>query len=222
MKLLELIVNQKIIVQLVWGEQKIEFTSTVVKNDGADVLVTPYNHNGSPLDINVTAGKGVVCNLFADEPNTNKRISWKNVELTTVMEAGETLYCLRTSGYNDNAKQDERRDHERMIIRVKALAFDGESPDGVDVLVHDISDVGVSFYAPPSFSPKSSQVVVKYLDHIGDKLFDVRVDCSITRMTDKNGNVLVGCRVVGENKAYKLYGFLKRLDSKKQKPVQGD
>lgn len=222
MKLLELIVNQKIIVQLVWGEQKIEFTSTVVKNDGEDVLVTPYNHNGSPLDINVTAGKGVVCNLFADEPNTKKRISWKNVELTTVMEAGEALYCLRTSGYNDNAKQDERRDHERIIIRVKALAFDGENPDGVDVLVHDISDVGVSFYAPPSFAPKSSQVVIKFLDHIGDKLFDVRADCAIARMTNKGGNILVGCKVVGENKAYKLYGFMKRLDSKKQKPVKGD
>lgn len=215
MKLSELVVNQIIIVQLVWGEQQIEFMSTVVKNDGG-VFITPYYHNGSPLDINVTAGKGVVCNLYADEPKTKKRISWKNVELTTVIEAGETVYCLKTSGFNENAKQDERREHERIIIRAKAMAFDGLNPDGIDVLVHDISDVGVSFYAPTSFEPKTSQVVVKFIDHIGDKLFDVRVDCAVIRMINKNGNILVGCRVVGENKAYKLYGFMKRLNAKKQ------
>ena len=67
MKLVELLQNQNIIVQLLWGEQKIEFYSGVTGREGEVVYVTPYIHNGSELQLNVTEGRhGVVCNVFAD------------------------------------------------------------------------------------------------------------------------------------------------------------
>lgn len=214
MKLVDLFVKQKVSIELIWGEQKIEFVSSVLENDGTAVYVQPYFHNGSELDLNVTQGKGVICNLFTNDPATRKRISWKNIELTTVNRNDVIMYCLKTYGFNYVAKADDRRQHDRIVVQVQAKAFDVQSKDGVNILVHDISDVGISFYAPLSYEPVSQQVVVTFTDYVDGKEFQMRVDCSIARMVNRAGNMFVGCKIVGENKDYQLYGFMKRLRDK--------
>lgn len=214
MKLVELLKYQRVTIQLSWGEEKIEFFANVLENDGTAVYVSTYLHNGSPLELNVTQGKGVICNIYTNDPSTKQRISWKNVELTTVQRNDEMMYCLRTKGFNHVAKHDERRLHERMVIQTKAKVFDGQSEDGVNIIVHDISDVGISFYAPTSFSPRVQQLVIVFSDYVDDRNFNVRVDCAIARITSKAGNTFVGCRTVGENRDYQLYCFVKRLKDK--------
>lgn len=214
MKLTELLLGQKITLQLLWGEQKIEFFSQVLGCEEASLYVEPYFHNGSELELNVTQDKGVVCNLFTNDPETNKRISWKNIELTTVNRDGVIVYCLRTKGFNNTAMQDDRRLMERIIVQIKGKAFEGKAQEGTDVIVHDISDVGISFYAPATFSPKSSQIIIKFTDSVDDKEFNVRVECVVSRSHAKAGNNFYGCKINGENKDYQLYGFLKRMNSK--------
>lgn len=217
MKLIDLLESQRLTIQLLWGEQKIEFFSNVIEKDDSAVYVTPYLHNGSELEINVTMDKGVTCNLFTDNPTTRQRISWKSVELTTVKRNDKTLYCLKTNGYNHIAKHDDRRKHDRLIITTNAQVFDGQSEDGVDIVVYDISDIGVSFYAPNSFSPNGHQLTVAFSDTIGEKEFNVKVECAIARMTNKAGNRFIGCKILKENKDYQLYGFMKRLGEKNKK-----
>lgn len=214
MKLTDLLRDQQIIIQLIWGDQKIEFSSVVVDYDESSAYVTPYMHNGSPLKINVTNKVDVNCNVFTNN-QSKQRVSWKNVELTTVERRDKTLYCLKTSGYNHIAKPDERRLHERVIIQVKAEVFDGRKEKGVEILVHDISDIGISFHAPKSFAPTSKQLIVTFTDSIDDKQFNIRVGCTITRTTERSGNLFVGCKIMEENKDFRLYGFMKRLYSKK-------
>lgn len=214
MRLLELNENHKLTVQLLLDEQKIEFFSYVIEKNDFAVYVTPYIHNGNELEINVTPENGVICNLFTDNPYTNKRISWKNVELTTVVRNGKTMYCLKTNGYNHMAIHDDRRKHERIVIHTKAQVFDGKSEEGIGIIVHDISDIGISFYAPKNFSPNDYQLTVAFTDNIGDKSYDVKVECAIARTLNKAGNLFVGCKITKENKNYQFYCFMKHLESK--------
>lgn len=223
MKLTDLMLNQSVIVQLLWGEQKIEFASTVIEIDGKDIYLTPYLHGGSELELNIIPGKGVVCNIFTDNPDNGTRISWKNIVLSTVKKKSGVQYCIKTNVFNLMAEHDDRRQHDRTVIRVNGKVFDGQSENGVDVLVHDISDIGVSFYAPPSFSPNSHQVVVVFSDSLGDKLFNVRLECAMVRTVNKVGNLFIGCRIVKPNKDFQIYGFMRRLiDKNKRKFKEPD
>lgn len=214
MKLIELLENQRLTIQLLWGEQKIEFFSHVIGRDESAVYVSPYLHNGSELELNVVQGKDVICNIFTNDPSTKHRISWKNIELTTVTRDDKIMYCLKANVYNHVAKHDDRRLHNRLIVQTKAKVFDGQSSEGVDIIVHDISDIGISFYAPKTFVPKTNQLNIVFSDTINEKEFNVNVECMIARTTNRAGNAFYGCRILKENREYQLYGFWKRLNAK--------
>lgn len=222
MKLVELLTNQRLTIQLLWGEQKIEFFSSVIESADSEVYVTPYLHNGSELELNVTFGKGVVCNIFTNNPSNKQRISWKNVELTTVNRNGKVMYCIKTNGYNHIAKHDDRRKHDRLVITTNAQVYTGKSDEGVNIVVHDISDIGISFYAPNSFSPTEHQMTITFLDSVGDREFNVKVECAIARMAHKAGNRFVGCKILKENKDYQIYSFMKRLGDKNKSMTPND
>lgn len=223
MKLVELLENQRLTIQLLWGEQKIEFFSNVIEKDDSSVYVSPYIHNGSELELNVVQDKGVMCNLFTDNPITKQRISWKNVELTTVVRNEKTMYCLKTNGYNHIAKHDDRRKHDRVIVHVKGYISDGQKDEGIPIVIHDISDIGISFYVSNSYLPKEHQLIIKFTDTIGTKEFAVNVECSIARVMSKAGNQFIGCKIAKENRNYQLYCFMKHLNDKNKKkiPVSG-
>lgn len=216
MRLTELLLKQKIIVQLMWGEQKIEFFSEVLEKDDSSVYITPYIHSNNVLQLNITVDKGVICNIYTDEPGTNKRISWKAIELTTVDRNNKTVYCLKTRGYNNFANPDDRRLHARVLVDVNAIAHDEQSGAEENIIIRDISDTGISFYAPESFIPKSQQLEISFSDKIDDRIFDVKIDCSISRINKDNDKNIIGCRVLGENKNYLIYQLIKRLKSKNQ------
>lgn len=219
MKLVELPENQRLSIQLLWGEQKIEFFSNVIEKDDSAVYVSPYFHNGSELELNVVQGKGVICNIFTNDPSTKHRISWKNIGLTTIVRNDKMLYCLKTNGYNHIAKHADRRIHDRLIVKTKGRVFDGQASEGVDIIVHDISDIGISFYAPKTFLAKTHQLNICFSDTISEKTFDVSVECTIARTASRAGNQFVGCRIKTENKDYQLYCFMKRLGAKNKNRI---
>jgi len=135
---------------------------------------------------------------------------------TTVIRNDEVMYCLKTNGYNHIAKQDDRRKHDRLIISLAGKVFDGRSEEGVDIIVHDISDIGISFYAPKTFLPNDTQLTIVFSDTIDEKEFNVKVDCAIARTANKAGNRFVGCKILTESKEYYLYGVMKRLSKNKR------
>ncbi len=216
MKLSELMLEQQLIVQLIWGDQKIEFNSKVLETDENGAYVTVYLHNEKPLEINIDEAKDVWCNIFADDPATGSRISWKNVKVSTLERNGASVYQLRTSSFNEVAKHDDRRKHTRIKIRKNAKIYNAKTDTYTDIMIHDISDNGVSIYAPQTYSATSSNILILFSDSIDDKTFDIRLECSIIRSQKKVGTVFHGCRILGENKDYLLYGFLKRLKMKDQ------
>ena len=214
MKLTELLQKQNIIVQLLWEEQKIEFSSSVISNvDSTSVYITPYVHNGKELELNVTSDKGVVCNVFADHPVTNNRISWKGVELTTVNRDGSIVYSVSTRSYNAVASVDDRRLNERIPVNIDARLLDEQNGD-IGVTIRDISGTGISFYASETYVPKSQQVTVSFTDNIGESVYSVKAECTISRVSKADGHNIIGCKLIGENKDYKVYELLKRLRGK--------
>lgn len=214
MKISELVANQKISIQLLWGERKIEFSSNVIENSSEGAYITPYLHNGSVLEIDISPGKGVLCNVFTGNPINKQRVSWKNVELKTVELNNETVYLIKTNGFNQIAMQDDRRLHDRIVVHIRAQVFDATAKTGSDIIIHDISDIGISFYAPLSYELQSSQMVITFVGVIDDKEFNVKVECSVTRTEKKAGNQFFGCKVNSGNKDYQLYCFMLRLHDK--------
>lgn len=222
MKLVDLQLDQNLIIQFLFGEQVIEFYSHVIERGESSVYVTPYFHNGSELEINITEDSGVICNIFTDDPSNKKRISWRNLELATLKRNDKICYCLKTYGFNNVSTIDDRRLHERTIIDVSGKVYDGYHAVGDRVIIHDISDVGISFYANSSFAPQSQQLLVEFADAINNKSFNVRITCAIARTSEDNGHIRIGCRITGDNKEYRIYRFMKYLTSKNKNAKADD
>lgn len=211
MKLTDLLIKENLIIQIVWNEQKIEFPTCVIDKDDMGIFVDPYFHAGKPLELNLNYNSGVLCNVFANSPVDNKRISWRNVEIASVTRNDELLYHIKTSGFNQNARSDDRRKYDRLVIQKKGQLYDSQADAYIDILIHDISDIGISFFAPISYVPKTNQLTILFSDNIDDKYFDLKVDCIISRTQNRAGNSFNGCKIVGENKEYLLYRFLRLI-----------
>ena len=214
MKISEMLTGQKIIIQLVFGDNTLEFNSEVLEKDTTNIYVKPYFHNGNELELTVTPDKDVLCNVFTNDPVTAKRISWKGIELATVKRNDATVYSLKTNGFNESAKHDDRRVNDRTIVHQKGMVYDFRSDKGNEIMIHDISVNGISFYAPASYSPKSQQIHIAFSDVVNGRHFHVKVDCTIARTSNKAGNSFYGCKVVGDNKEYALLIFVKHLVGK--------
>lgn len=215
MELNELLKQQKIIIQIIWGEKVIEFYTNKVEEESSKIYVKPYLHNGNPLELNIHNRSGVVCNLFADNPYTGKRVSWRNIDLKTVNMYEQTLYEITTSGFNKMAMSDERRTNERIQVHKKALAITGGSDDNevlsTEVRVYDISSNGISFYAPVGFQPTSRVIKVQYSDTVRGEIFNIKVSARVVHNEQKVGTVFYGCEIIESNKDFMIYGCLSRV-----------
>lgn len=220
MKLLELLKNQKLNVELQWDKNKIEFSAVVIECDESAVYITPYIHNGNALELNITCDTKVVCNLYANDTITNKRVTWKGIELTTVNRNDNTVYCIKHHGFNDASYDEDRRTHERINVQIEANILDEKGTE--NVTIHDISDNGLGVYAPKDFLPSSRQLTIDFTDNIGEKTYNFRLECDIARIANEDGNLVIGCRLLGENKDYQIYEFLKRLRLKYTKHILDD
>lgn len=215
--------NRKVIIQIVWGERDIEFPSHVVDSDVEGIYIEPYLHNGNPLKLSIDPSGGIPCHLFGDDTENGTRVSWRNIRLETVERGGQTLYHLSTMAFNRQAKTAERRAHERNVVRKMGNGSD-TAGNVIQVMVHDMSDNGISFFAPASFTPNSKNMTVGFADSLGGELFRVQAECRIVYRTAKSGTIFYGCEVLNGNSDYFLYGCMQRMQ-KNKKPdliISGD
>lgn len=211
MNIQELYMTKNIIVQISWGEKTIEFYADAVDKNAKGIYVTPYMREGAPLELNISQQSGVVCNVFGNNPEDGKRVSWRNVDLQTVKKDNRTLYFITTSEYNKLAKLDERRAHERVLIRKKGKVWDNSANKFVDIMVNDVSDNGISFYAPSTYVPGSSYFDLEFNDSIKQQNYQIRIKCKMVYTKKKVGTVFYGCELTEYNRDYLLYGCLCRL-----------
>lgn len=217
MKLSEMVINQKVIVQIIWGGKTLEFPFVVLGRVEDGVSIMPYEHDGRLLEFNIDYNSGVLCNIYTDDINNQSRVSWKNVTVTTETRDRGVMYIIKTSVFNQMSKNDERRLNDRMVIRKNGQIINDNNEKPVDIMVHDISDAGLSFYAPTGYMPRSNQVKIVFGDSIDGKEYNIKIDCTIARTENKLGTVFYGCKIMGDNRDYLVYGFMKRLSKKSHK-----
>lgn len=215
MKLSDLVVGQQVVVQVVWGEQKIEFFSYVKDKSDMNAIVTPYLHNNGPLELNIEPNSKVDCNVFAYSSETNQRRAWKNVELHTINKNGEMVYSITTNHYNHISTHGDRRKHDRVQINKEAKVCAQNGVQQHDITIYDISDIGISFYSDFEFEPDSSSVTIFFNDTLNNREFKMKVDCKIVRSHRASDGLFWGCRIAGENRDFLVYSLLSRLLNKK-------
>lgn len=215
MKLTDLLTGQKISLQIAWGEQIIEFESHIISKAGDMLYVTPYMHNGSPLELNIEATSKVICNVIAITVDTKQRQSWKRVELLTIKSNERVMYSIVANRFNPTSVHDDRREHERIEINKRGYVIIPENGRQFGMTIHDISDIGISFIVDDSFFPVSNQVTISFGDTINGRDFSMRIYCLTVRSQKVEGGSLWGCRISGENRDFLLYSFLTRLASKR-------
>lgn len=215
MRLNELVVDQKIIVQINLGEQKIEFNANVLEVQEESITASPYIHEGEVLELNIETHHGIMCNIFADDYRHGKRVSWKNVKIQTIDSIDGKIYHISTSAFNRLSREDDNRQHNRLIIHKNAHIL--EQGKLIDIVVHDISDRGISFFASPNYKPSANQITIVYSDSVNEKDFQLKIECQIARTEKRAGVNFYGCKVMGENKDFLTYGFFKRLKKRHNK-----
>lgn len=222
MKLSELNIGQQIVIQISWGEQKIEFFSKVLEVSDMSILITPYLHNNSPLELNIESANNVICNVYATSKQNNQRRSWRNVELQTVKtEDGRVVYCITTSVFNHVSAHDDRRKHERVMVNKEAQIYDAETGDRIDIIINDVSDIGISFIAKEIISANLNPIVIQFQDVANDKNFNMRVECKVVRKHKIDDGFFYGCRITTENKDFQLYSFILRLMNNRKYKTSG-
>jgi len=218
MNLSGLVVGQQLIVQVIWGERKIEFYSYVVAPTPNGLYITPYMHNNSPLDLKIDTSGKVQCNVFAASPEDGHRISWKSVELHTVKRQGSVVYQIAATGYNYVAAQAERRKHERIDVNKPGKVY-LPNQGFYTINVKDLSDIGIAIVSKELSDPVLDKITVLFNDSVGDKYFNMSVECRVVRVQKLENGTLWGCIISGENRDFLLYCFLLRMMNKSKNEI---
>lgn len=211
MELTDLLGADNIIIQIHWGDKKIEFKTEAWGRAEKGIYVMPYLNNGLPVELNIKSHSDIQCDVFGNDPNTHKWVIWKNVELLTIEVNGVTVYSLATSNFNRLGKDNERRNAERISVRRDGELWDEIDSRNVQIMVYDISDNGLSFYAPYNFIPIGGNQRICFKDRVKNQEFDIEIVCKIVRAEQKGGMMFFGCKIMEENKAYLMYYCLKKL-----------
>lgn len=217
MKLNELLIDQQVIVQFKFNEELIEFHSNVIEQNMVGIYISPYLHNNMPLELNISMDDSVICNIFADDLSTGQRVSWRNVSLSTVNKDSQMLYFIETSKFKEASNNDERRKKERMLVRKRAQIYDANSGTYKTIVINDVSENGISFFTNVNFTPSSYQLDIIFEDNVEDKIFNLNINCSITRSEKQQGHMLYGCTIKGENRDFLIYLLLKKISYKHYK-----
>jgi len=214
MKLNELSENQLITIQLLWGSLQFEMPTSVSSASNNGVYADIYYYDGRELKI--VEDNTATCNVFTIDPKTKNRISWNNVYISTVEKNGKSFYYIQNRSFDDTSSDSDRRNNSRIVFHKKGHVIDSAGKNEADIMIHDISDKGISFYAPMTFTPETKQLMITFSDVVEEKEFNLKISCRIKRTYNKAGNVFYGCSLLEENKLYSLYGFLLKLQKKKK------
>lgn len=209
MRLVDIFEHTDVVVQMAWEKNKLEFPSKVVMRDENGIYITPYFRENRPVPLHITMRDEVVCSVFADDPITGSRIAWKNLDLETRDVGHRKLYYVNTSGFNSDSFEAERRVHERTLEEKRGfLTIDNKQ---LPVVVHDISDNGLSFYISQETTvPLAGHFFIHFNDSVRQEYFELKIKCKVVRSREQDGNLIYGCKVLEPSRDYLLYVYLHR------------
>ncbi|MCR5800693.1 MAG: PilZ domain-containing protein [Lachnospiraceae bacterium] len=203
-------------IQILWDDQKIEFLTEYIGTRDNEVLLKPYIHNGHPLDLNVDGRGDAICHIFGDDPETGIRKAWRNIALRTIDLDGQKYYSVATVLYYSKPVTSDRRNNVRMRVHTMGELIE-QDRDNVGVMFNDVSNHGVSFYAPASYSSTSNFIHISFEDVVNDESYYVTADAKVAYTKKKPGMTYYGCEIPEPGRDFLLYVFMKKLYNNRPK-----
>lgn len=202
--------NQKIEIEIMWGDKVFTIPSTVVGKQNTNVLLKPYSMNGTEIRVHENA-RDFMFNIYTIDPKTHFRVGWNDVELRSTEYKGVHYYICSTKNYLLYANDSERRNQIRTRINLTGTATEIENKKSHVVHIHDISATGIAFLASKDHEFEKIHLRIEFSEVINEEDYSFSIRAQIVRTdTMEDGRVLYGCKFLETPQDLLMYVFLKR------------
>lgn len=211
MILQDLTIGQEVTLEIRWGESVHELKTEVVGSNDSGLLIKPFIYNGVIINLPAHKAKDIIFNIYAIDPVTSTRMSWKNAIVQPVVYKDRTYYACRVNDFSRNATSSERRDHMRMALDLQGT-ITGQGLGNVPITIKDMSDNGISFLMDSGYAVPSGNLTIRFNDIVRGNPFSIKVKCRIVRDQANSVDCLYGCKIIEAPNDVLIYVCLKRMD----------
>lgn len=179
MKLSELTEDTQIQLEFVVGKEKLYLDGKISQVSKSGLVLFPVKIDGKSLSFK---NNSHAVNLVAIQTD-GKPLRWKNVMVTNAVISGKQYVLVKSLA--DGAEYNRRHNY-RLALDIKGTIVGGD-----EVIIHDISNGGVSFYTPKAAKRMGNGSVVK-LGFVARNQTYV-ITATIARCVEEEERVLYGC-----------------------------
>lgn len=216
MKLQDVRVGAPMILEVEWGEHKYEIPTNAIGASDEGLLVKPLTYNKQVIDLGAANDKDMVFTLYGNDPVTDVRQAWRNLDLKTILYKGHLYYAAKASKFKPEATTSERRVHGRMIIDADGTISANGIEGGIPIHVEDFSDSGISFTTNLDVMLDKTAHILHFSDVVKEDEFQIKIKCIWVRREERDGKRFWGCKVLENDKNTLAYICRKRAYIKSQ------
>lgn len=210
MKLQDVRIGTAMELEVEWGEHKFQIPTHAIGANDDGLLIKPMTYNKQVIDLGAANDKDMVFTLYANDPVTDVRQAWRNLELKTILYKGYLYYAAKANRFKLDATTSERRIHNRMKLDVEGnlmlSGYEGE----VQIQIIDLSDSGISFTTDDDIIVEKVPGVITFSDKVREQEFQIKLKCIKVRRGEYDGKSLWGCKVLETDKNMLAYICQKR------------
>lgn len=210
--LADLSIGHHLVVEISFGESRIEFESTVTGIDVHGVYIKPYVYKDVVIDFNTLPYKNLLFNVHhIDE--SGARNTWKNVGVSVLKHKGQLEYLVTTKTFSKFAESGERRENNR--IKLTGSGFvENNLGKRFQCTLNDISDSGISFFSNPGEITVADYLTVFFFDVAKDTEFSLKLKVRIVRVEERERGTLYAGRILSPPRELLAYIVMKRMEQK--------
>ena len=198
MKILDLELGSKIIIEISVRTEKLEFETTIAEQIKGATIIAPIRIEGKFLNLQAKGVKISILYYDGEKPP----VMWEYVPLPSYVHNGETCYRC-TCGLP--GKVVNRRNTYRLYVGADGIAQVGANHKGINVLVKDISEGGFSFVYNEKLSTQAGDPV-RLVFNDNKKELRFNLQGRIVRIVELDETkVLYGCRLIIKNTSLSKY-----------------
>ncbi len=213
MELTDLEEGDSVVLEIKWGEHPYQISTAVVGAKDGALLVSPFKYKGTVLDLGSVHFRNMFFNLYGMDKKADTRLVWRNVQIEAKMHKNEMLYAVRTSSSRKFPAVSDRRQNKRMLLDIRAKVISAEDGRGIPVVLHDVSDSGLSFYAKKGLQFTDKTIRLEFEDTVHDHSFHLAIDSRFVRRVEKDTQDLIGCQILKSDRNFLSYVCLKKMQT---------
>lgn len=218
MLLTDLKAGSAISFEITIGDSHYEFPSSIIYVYPDSILIPPFIRNGNVVNLGDKRFGNMTFTIYYADTGHSRRLAFKGVSVETVEHSvgnnTDFYYKIKSSGFAALAKISERRNTKRMMLDLEGSITLEDSERNINVMIHDISNSGVSFFCSQKLDSLSNSLYIFIRDTINSHDFDIRIKCKIIRYIGNDNIYLYGCSITETSREYQSYVCLKQSEAK--------